>query len=68
MSISCFLNIHASFTLFQAAVEEGIVVGGGCSLLRLAAKVADIKDNLENDEQKVNMCSERKTLECINNF
>jgi hypothetical protein len=37
----------------QAAVEEGIVVGGGCTLLRLAAKVDAIKENLENDEQKV---------------
>lgn len=37
----------------QAAVEEGIVVGGGCTLLRLAATVDAIKDTLENDEQKV---------------
>jgi chaperonin GroEL (HSP60 family) len=42
----------ASFSL-QAAVEEGIVVGGGCTLLRLAAKVDAIKDTLDNDEQKV---------------
>ena len=42
----------ASFSS-QAAVEEGIVVGGGCTLLRLAAKVDAIKDTLENDEQKV---------------
>ena len=41
----------------QAAVEEGIVVGGGCTLLRLAAKVDAIKDTLENDEQKVRMKS-----------
>ena len=39
--------------LLQAAVEEGIVVGGGCTLLRLASKVDPIKDTLENDEQKV---------------
>lgn len=38
---------------FQAAVAEGIVVGGGCTLLRLAAKVDAIKDTLENDEEKV---------------
>ncbi|KAI3814941.1 hypothetical protein L1987_14590 [Smallanthus sonchifolius] len=31
----------------------GIVVGGGCTLLRLAAKVDSIKDTFENDEQKV---------------
>lgn len=39
--------------MLQAAIEEGVVVGGGCSLLRLSTKVDDIKDNLENDEQKV---------------
>jgi chaperonin GroEL len=37
----------------QAAVEEGIVVGGGCTLLRLASKVDAIKDTLANDEEKV---------------
>lgn len=37
----------------QAAVEEGIVVGGGCTLLRLASKVDAIIETLENDEQKV---------------
>ncbi|KAL0413915.1 UNVERIFIED_CONTAM: RuBisCO large subunit-binding protein subunit beta, chloroplastic [Sesamum radiatum] len=37
----------------QAAVEEGIVVGGGCTLLRLASKVDAIKETLENDEEKV---------------
>ncbi|GJT88667.1 RuBisCO large subunit-binding protein subunit beta, chloroplastic-like protein, partial [Tanacetum coccineum] len=36
-----------------AAIEEGIVVGGGCTLLRLAAKVDAIKETLDNDEQKV---------------
>lgn len=39
----------------QAAVEEGIVVGGGCTLLRLASKVDAIKGSLENDEQKVDL-------------
>lgn len=38
---------------YQAAVEEGIVVGGGCTLLRLASKVDSIKESLENDEEKV---------------
>ncbi|GJX14695.1 MAK10-like protein [Tanacetum coccineum] len=37
----------------RATVEEGIVVGGGCTLLRLAAKVDVIKETLDNDEQKV---------------
>lgn len=38
---------------FQAAVEEGIVVGGGCTLLRLSSKVDAIKDQLEHEEEKV---------------
>ena len=37
----------------QAAVEEGIVIGGGCTFLKLAQKVEAIKETLENDEQKV---------------
>ena len=41
------------FVYAQAAVEEGIVVGGGCTLLRLASKVDAIRESLENDEQKV---------------
>ena len=40
----------------QAAVEEGIVVGGGCALLRLAQRVAAIKESLPNVEQKVGVC------------
>lgn len=48
-----WLWIFKPLPLCQAAVEEGIVVGGGCTLLRLAARVDAIKDNLENDEQKV---------------
>ena len=37
----------------QAAVEEGIFVGGGCTLLRLASKVDAIKVALDNDELKL---------------
>ena len=29
------------------------MVGGGCTLLRLAAKVDAIKDTLDSDEQKM---------------
>jgi chaperonin GroEL len=36
----------------QAAIEEGVVVGGGCSLLRLSTKVDGIKELLDNEEQK----------------
>lgn len=43
--------------ILQAAVEEGIVVGGGCTLLRLASKVDAIKATLDNDEEKVKQSS-----------
>ncbi|KAH7687244.1 Chaperone tailless complex polypeptide 1 (TCP-1) protein [Dioscorea alata] len=47
------LRVEDALNATKAAVEEGIVVGGGCTLLRLAAKVDAIRDNLENEEQKV---------------
>lgn len=48
------LRVEDALNATRAAVEEGIVVGGGCCLLRLADKVAEIKDKVcVNDEQKV---------------
>lgn len=47
------LRVEDALNATKAAVEEGIVVGGGCTLLRLAAKVDAIKETLDNDEQKV---------------
>lgn len=47
------LRVEDALNATKAAVEEGIVVGGGCTLLRLASKVDAIKANLDNDEQKV---------------
>jgi len=47
------LRVEDALNATKAAVEEGIVVGGGCALLRLASKVDAIRDTLENDEQKV---------------
>ena len=38
--------------ILQAAIEEGVVVGGGCCLLRLSTKVDGIKELLDNEEQK----------------
>ena len=46
----------------QAAVEEGIVAGGGSTLLKLAQKVDDIIATLENDEQKVGAEIVRRAL------
>ena len=36
-------------------MEEGIVIGGGCTFLKLAQKVDEVKNTLENDEQKVRL-------------
>ncbi|XP_021294043.1 ruBisCO large subunit-binding protein subunit beta, chloroplastic [Herrania umbratica] len=47
------LRVEDALNATKAAVEEGIVVGGGCTLLRLAAKVDVIRETLDNDEQKV---------------
>lgn len=41
--------------IIKAAVEEGVVVGGGCCLLRLSKKVDFIKELLDNEEQKVSI-------------
>ncbi|KAL4368696.1 hypothetical protein GQ457_05G032970 [Hibiscus cannabinus] len=49
------LRVEDALNATKAAVEEGIVVGGGCTLLRLASKVDAIKDSLDNDEEKVGL-------------
>ncbi|KAL8140179.1 hypothetical protein V2J09_006200 [Rumex salicifolius] len=46
------LRVEDALNATKAAVEEGIVVGGGCTLLRLSSKVDAIKDGLANDEEK----------------
>ena len=47
------LRVEDALNATKAAVEEGIVIGGGCTLLKLAAAVDDIKAELPNDEQKL---------------
>ncbi|ONK79384.1 uncharacterized protein A4U43_C01F5810 [Asparagus officinalis] len=47
------LRIEDALNAARAAIEEGVVVGGGCSLLRLSTKVDRIKDSLDNEEQKI---------------
>ncbi|CAA6670665.1 unnamed protein product [Spirodela intermedia] len=50
---SKMLRVEDALNATKAAIEEGVVVGGGCSLLRLSLKVDDIKNSLDNEEQKV---------------
>lgn len=47
------LRVEDALNATKAAVEEGIVIGGGCTLLKLAAKVDQVKETLSNEEQKV---------------
>ncbi|KRY05907.1 RuBisCO large subunit-binding protein subunit beta, chloroplastic, partial [Trichinella patagoniensis] len=56
------LRVEDALNATKAAVEEGIVVGGGCTLLRLASKVDAIKETLENEEQKVGADIVRRAL------
>ena len=46
-------DIPPSSCCAQAAVEEGIVTGGGCTLLRLSHMVDAFKATLTDEEQKV---------------
>ncbi|CAO2142377.1 unnamed protein product [Urochloa humidicola] len=48
------LRIEDALNATRAAIEEGVVVGGGCSLLRLSKKIDTIKESsLDNIEQKI---------------
>ena len=47
------LRVEDALNATKAAVEEGIVTGGGCTLLRLAGLVDAFKESLSNEEQKV---------------
>ncbi|XP_061994895.1 ruBisCO large subunit-binding protein subunit beta, chloroplastic isoform X1 [Rosa rugosa] len=47
------LRIEDALNATKAAIEEGVVVGGGCCLLRLSKKVDAIKELLDNEEQKI---------------
>ncbi|HAJ63615.1 MAG TPA: molecular chaperone GroEL, partial [Cyanobacteria bacterium UBA8543] len=45
------LRIEDALNATKAAVDEGIVPGGGTTLIRLIPKIADIKDGLDAEEQ-----------------
>jgi chaperonin GroEL len=47
------LRIEDALNATKAAVEEGIVPGGGTTLIHLASKVKAFKASLTNDEEKV---------------
>ena len=47
------LRIEDALNATKAAVEEGIVPGGGTTLIHLSKKVEEIKASLKNDEEKI---------------
>eukprot|EP00240_Pyramimonas_obovata_P000512 CAMPEP_0118932850 /NCGR_PEP_ID=MMETSP1169-20130426/10653_1 /TAXON_ID=36882 /ORGANISM="Pyramimonas obovata, Strain CCMP722" /LENGTH=598 /DNA_ID=CAMNT_0006875553 /DNA_START=13 /DNA_END=1809 /DNA_ORIENTATION=+ len=48
------LRVEDALNATKAAVDEGIVIGGGCTLLKLANTIDDtFKETLDNDEQRV---------------
>ncbi|EFJ47164.1 hypothetical protein VOLCADRAFT_81582 [Volvox carteri f. nagariensis] len=47
------LRVEDALNATKAAVEEGVVIGGGCTLLRLSQNVDQIRAALENEEQKM---------------
>jgi chaperonin GroEL len=48
------LRVEDALNATKAAVDEGIVIGGGCTLLKLAATIDDaFKATLANDEQRI---------------
>lgn len=56
------LRVEDALNATKAAVEEGIVIGGGCTLLKLAQKVDAIKASLEVDEQRIGAEIVRRAL------
>lgn len=56
------LRVEDALNATKAAVEEGIVIGGGCTLLKLSDKVEAVKQTLSNDEQRVGADIVRRAL------
>ncbi|CAI9259364.1 unnamed protein product [Lactuca saligna] len=57
------LRMEDAVNATKAAIEEGVVVGGGCCLLRLSLKVNQIKELLDNEEQKIGADIFKRALE-----
>ncbi len=57
------LRIEDALNATKAAVDEGIVPGGGTTLIHLASKIAEYKSTLSNDEEKVAADLVAKALE-----
>ncbi|KAL0417260.1 UNVERIFIED_CONTAM: Chaperonin 60 subunit beta 4, chloroplastic [Sesamum latifolium] len=47
------LRAEDALNAIKAAIEEGVVVGGGCCLLRLSTKIDSVREGLDNEEQRI---------------
>ncbi|XP_057765630.1 chaperonin 60 subunit beta 4, chloroplastic-like isoform X1 [Salvia miltiorrhiza] len=56
------LRVEDAVNATKAAIEEGVVVGGGCCLLRLSTKITKIREQLDNEEQKIGADIFKKAL------
>merc|ERR1711964_254428 len=56
------LRVEDALCATKAADEEGIVVGGGCTLVQLSKETEVIKNETQNDEQKIGTEIVRKAL------
>ena len=61
------LRVEDALNATRAAVEEGVVPGGGCTLLRLSEKVDVIKRRMTDPEQQVGvrLTRERCSRVCV---
>ncbi|ANV83044.1 chaperonin GroL [Picosynechococcus sp. PCC 7003] len=57
------LRIEDALNATKAAVDEGIVPGGGTTLIHLAEKVAEVKASLSSDEEKLGVDIVARALE-----
>ncbi|MBV5257726.1 chaperonin GroEL [Synechococcus moorigangaii CMS01] len=57
------LRIEDALNATKAAVDEGIVPGGGTTLIHLADKVAEVKGSLSSDEEKLGVDIVARALE-----
>ncbi|XP_051122384.1 ruBisCO large subunit-binding protein subunit beta, chloroplastic [Andrographis paniculata] len=56
------LRAEDALNATKAAIDEGVVVGGGCCLLRLSTKIDSFKEHLDNEEQKIGADILKKAL------
>ncbi len=55
-------RIEDALSATRAAVEEGIVPGGGTALLKIAQKLSQVEDQIENAEEKLGVTIVKKAL------